>query len=86
MHCFRGIIKASPITRSFCQVNVAKSKSSYENFRFMMKKYGPLAIGTYLGIYGVTLGSIFLALNYDVCSASTFGFEPKTLIQNVRGI
>ena len=49
----------------------------------MWKNYGKLAIGTYLGVYITTLGSIFLALDFDVFNAATFGFDHAAAIAKV---
>ena len=49
----------------------------------MWKKYGKLAICTYIGVYAGTLGSIFLALDFGVFNASTFGFDHAAAIAKV---
>lgn len=49
----------------------------------MWKDYGKLAIGTYFSVYVVTLGSIFLSLDYDLFNAATFGIDPQTAIKKV---
>lgn len=49
----------------------------------LWRRYGYLSIATYLGIYGATLTSMFLALEYDIFNAATFGFDAGTLIAGV---
>lgn len=50
----------------------------------MWKAYGVLAVGTYLGVYASTLGSLFLALDYDVFNAATVGLDPAYAIHMVK--
>lgn len=50
----------------------------------MWKNYGKLAIGTYIGVYISTLGSIFFALDFDVFNAATFGFDHAAAIAKVE--
>ncbi|KAJ1414927.1 hypothetical protein B484DRAFT_434847 [Ochromonadaceae sp. CCMP2298] len=52
----------------------------------MWKNYGKLAIGTYLCIYVGTLSSLFMALDYHVFNAATFGFDPLQAIDKVCDI
>lgn len=47
--------------------------------RHMMQVYGPIAIGTYLGIYVIVLGCIFLFVN------SSFGMTAQEVIAMVEG-
>jgi Protein of unknown function (DUF1279) len=49
----------------------------------MMSKYGYVAIGTYLSVYLLTLGSIFTALDFDIFNAATFGLDPLHMIKKV---
>ena len=49
----------------------------------MWKKYGKLAIVTYIGVYATTLGSIFFALDFDLFNAATFGFDHAAAITKV---
>eukprot|EP01038_Epipyxis_sp_PR26KG_P008040 gene8040-10895_t len=49
----------------------------------MWKNYGTLAIGTYLCIYVSTLSSIFLALDFDVFNAATFGLDAVSAVNKV---
>jgi hypothetical protein len=51
-----------------------------------------LAVGTYLGVYVTTLGSLFLALDYDIFNAATVGLDPVyaihmfcDVVENVSG-
>lgn len=53
-------------------------------FKDLFRKYGYIFVGTYLGIYVTTLGSVYCALECDVFSASTFGYDPQTLIKKVK--
>lgn len=50
----------------------------------MWKNYGRLAIGTYIGVYIGTLGSIFFALDFDIFNAATFGFDHSAAIAKVN--
>lgn len=54
-----------------------------EKVSHMWKNYGRLAIGTYIGVYIGTLGSIFFALDFDVFNAATFGFDHNAAIAKV---
>eukprot|EP00600_Ochromonadales_sp_CCMP1393_P000916 CAMPEP_0174989774 /NCGR_PEP_ID=MMETSP0004_2-20121128/20922_1 /TAXON_ID=420556 /ORGANISM="Ochromonas sp., Strain CCMP1393" /LENGTH=179 /DNA_ID=CAMNT_0016243247 /DNA_START=129 /DNA_END=668 /DNA_ORIENTATION=+ len=58
----------------------SKTTPYKERVSDMWKKYGKLAIGTYLGIYVTTLSSIFFALDLDLFHAATFGFDPVAAI------
>lgn len=49
----------------------------------MWTSYGPLGIGAYLGVYVTTLGSIFLALDYDLFHAAQVGLDPASAIEKV---
>lgn len=63
----------------------SSSSSSYSNkFATLWKKYGYVFLGTYLSVYGTTLGSIFIALDFDLFKASDFGYDAKTLTQTVK--
>ena len=57
-----------------------------QNFKELLKKYGYTAVGTYLSIYILTLGSIFGSLQYDIFNAATFGLDPLELINKVCGL
>ena len=61
----------------------ARRVELFGKFKDLFKKYGYVFVGTYLGVYVSTLASIFLALEMDVFSASTFGYDAQTLIQKV---
>jgi hypothetical protein len=49
----------------------------------LWRRYGYLSIATYLGIYGLTLTSIFVAFEYDVFNAATFGYDAPALVAAV---
>lgn len=49
----------------------------------MWTKYGTVFIGTYLGVYVTTLGSLFLALDYDIFNASMVGLDPVAAVSKV---
>ncbi len=51
-----------------------------DKFKHLWKKYGVLAVGTYFGIYFGTLGGMFLALDYNLFTSSTFGLDPAYAI------
>jgi hypothetical protein len=59
-------------------------KSTKEKIKEMWHNYGGVFVGTYLTIYIMTLGSMFTALDYDIFSASTFGFDPVNSIKKVQ--
>lgn len=62
-------------------------KQPYTNkIKEMMNKYGAVAVGTYLSVYIITLGSIFTALDYDIFNAATFGLDPIAMIKKVCDI
>lgn len=54
-----------------------------DKFKKMWQAYGVLAVGTYLSVYAGTLGSLFLALDYDIFNAATFGLDPVDAIKKV---
>ena len=60
-----------------------QSKSMKAMFTEMWQNYGYVFIGTYIGVYLVTLGSMFAALDMDVFSASTFGLDPASAVHKV---
>ena len=51
--------------------------------KVLWKKYGILAVGTYTGVYVGTLGSVFVALDFDIFNAATFGMDPNYAVQKV---
>jgi len=51
--------------------------------KLMWKRYGMVAIGTYLGIYVSVLSSVFFALDYDIFRAATFGLDPVAAVKKV---
>ena len=54
-----------------------------DKIKSLWKNYGTVAVGSYLGLYIMTLGSIFLSLDYDIFRASTFGFSPEHAVLKV---
>lgn len=63
-----------------------KAKAAIGGFKELWAKYGMVAVGTYLGVYVTTLGFIFVSLDYDLFSASTFGLNPEDAIHKVADI
>jgi hypothetical protein len=62
----------------------AKEDTSVKGkFSTFFKKYGYIFVGTYLGVYVTTLGSLFVALDFDIFNASTFGFDPEAAVRKV---
>lgn len=59
---------------------VAKSGG---RFKEIFQKYGYVAVGTYLGLYVMTLSGLFVALDYDLLAASSMGFDPITTTKSV---
>eukprot|EP00598_Pedospumella_elongata_P004975 CAMPEP_0184966580 /NCGR_PEP_ID=MMETSP1098-20130426/209_1 /TAXON_ID=89044 /ORGANISM="Spumella elongata, Strain CCAP 955/1" /LENGTH=158 /DNA_ID=CAMNT_0027487875 /DNA_START=67 /DNA_END=543 /DNA_ORIENTATION=+ len=51
-----------------------------EKAKNMWKNYGRLAIVTYIGVYGSTLGMMYFALDNGVFNAATFGFDHAAAI------
>ena len=51
--------------------------------KLLWKRYGMVAIGTYLGIYLSVLSSLFFSLDYDIFRSSTFGLDPAAAVQKV---
>ena len=54
-----------------------------EKAKNMWKNYGRLAIVTYIGVYGSTLGMMYFALDNGVFNAATFGFDHAAAIAKV---
>lgn len=54
-----------------------------QKLKKMWEAYGVIAVGTYLSVYVTTLGSLFLALDYDVFNAATVGLDPTYAIHMV---
>ena len=92
-------MKTTPVSRLYStgpsrletsKTEEKQEKVSVEKISFkdkaanMWKAYGKVAIATYLGVYITTLSSMFLALNYDIFSASTFGLDPASAIAKVK--
>lgn len=61
----------------------ASKLTTVQKFKLMWKKYGILTVITYFGLYGCTLTAMFLALEADVLSASSFGLDSTTVISSV---
>ena len=49
----------------------------------LWKMYGYIAVGTYAAVYITTLSSIFVAMDYDIFNAATFGFDPVGAVKKV---
>lgn len=47
----------------------------------LWQNYGTIAIGTYLGVYLTTLGSIFIAIDFDIFNAASVGLDPAFAIK-----
>ncbi len=58
--------------------------STKDKLKKLWKNYGIIAVSTYLGIYATTLGSIFLALDFDLFNAASVGLDPAYAIEKVR--
>lgn len=57
--------------------------STKDKLKKLWKNYGIVAVSTYLGIYATTLGSIFLALDFDLFNAASVGLDPTYAIEKV---
>lgn len=70
--------------RSFSESDISEKKVEKKPFalKAIFKKYGYVAVGTYLSIYVMTLCSVFVALDLDLLQSSTFGFDPITTTKN----
>lgn len=73
----------SPNDKERKTVAVEEGGSLKDKLKIMWKSYGILAVGTYLGVYIATLGSMFVALDFDIFNAATFGLDPATAIEKV---
>lgn len=56
--------------------NNIQSKQQPSKMVKLWRKYGYLAIGTYLSIYVTTLGAVFLMLDIDLLNTAQFGLDP----------
>lgn len=65
---------------------IVEPESMKTKIKYMWKTYGIIGIGTYLGIYVTTLGSIFLCIDFDVFNAASVGLDPAGAIKKVRYI
>lgn len=94
--CFQAS-KSRVLARSFSNISSNhpdennNNKSSINNVKptirqqlsGLWKKYGIIAVCTYLSIYIGTLSSIFVSLEYDIFNAATFGLDPVYAISKV---
>ena len=73
---------ASRLAMAFSSETESKKeeKSMKARFTEMWHNYGYVFVGTYIGVYLMTLGSVFAALDFDVFSASTFGLDPASAV------
>lgn len=53
------------------------------SFRTLMKQYGPVAIGTYLGVYVATLGGLYAAFEYGFTPLD-MGHDSGSMLDKVR--
>lgn len=81
---FKSFFSSSPSPSPPSSSTSSSSTSSVEKFKLLWKKYGYVFVGTYLSVYGITLTSIFFALEIDIFKASDFGYDAKTLTQSVN--
>ena len=66
--------------------NKLDAKDVKSKLKLMWKKYGITFIGTYLGIYALTLSSIFFSLDLQLLIPSSVGFEPVAAVHKVRSL
>ena len=64
-------------------IPVTENLSIKEKLMKLWSKYGYVAIGTYFTVYFSTLGTLFLALDFDVFNASQVGFDPVAAVHKV---
>lgn len=58
-----------------------QDESMKSKIKALWKNYGTIAIGTYLGVYLTTLGSIFIAIDFDIFNAGSVGLDPAYAIK-----
>ena len=63
----------------------AKIKAGAKSMGATAKKYGPIFVVTYLGVYVSTLGLVFTALDMDLFNAATFGMDPVQAVEKLCG-
>lgn len=69
------------------KTNLDKKKPSMKDkFKNLWKQYGMIAVGTYLTIYISTLGSLFLAVDYDILNAASVGLDPIMAVEKVCNV
>jgi hypothetical protein len=59
------------------------SVSLKDKIKQIWKSYGYVAAGTYFGIYVLTLSSMYLALDFDIFNAATFGLDGPSAVNKV---
>eukprot|EP01041_Mallomonas_annulata_P000372 gene372-679_t len=62
---------------------LSKPKTFGDKVKDLWKSYGYVAVGTYLGIYVTTLGSIYFCLDMDVFNSAAFGLDPVVAVKKV---
>ena len=60
-----------------------KKMTLRERIKDLWNKYGYTFVFTYLGIYGLTLGGIYFALDFDILHAANFGMDAATATKKV---
>ena len=61
-----------------------KRKLSFkEKVQGLWKDYRYTFIGTYFGLYGLTLGGIFLALDFGILNAASFGLNATNVYSSL---
>lgn len=72
-------------SKTTSSTDIAKP-SMQEKFKKLWKNYGMIAVGTYLTMYVTTLGSLFLAVDYDILNAASVGLDPIVAIDKFCGV
>lgn len=90
----RGTLLPNPSVRCFGTVGGDQNKKEESSqpvneqslkgkLQQLWKSYGIIAVGTYMSVYVGTLGSVFLALDFDIFNAATFGMDPNYAVHKV---
>ena len=63
---------------------IARTTSYKEKIKLLWNKFGIIFVVSYLSVYGMTLGGLFVTLDSGLLTASSMGLEPADVIKNVR--
>ncbi len=60
-----------------------EASSKMSRVKSLWKKYGMIAVGTYLSVYAVTLGGLYFVLEFGVLKSITIGVDPIDAVKKV---